>query len=107
MWVPPLSLGLQDTYQSSSNYFCVTENLNYVPGRDHQQPYFLELALTLPPNTVTRLSFEFERALLKWTEYPPDANHGFYVNSAVITTPLAPDWNVPVVTEDHGKTTSM
>lgn len=31
---------------------------------------------------------EFDRAFLKWTEYPPDANHGFYVNSAVISTML-------------------
>ncbi|KAJ7331965.1 hypothetical protein JRQ81_014145 [Phrynocephalus forsythii] len=28
---------------------------------------------------------QFERALLKWTEYPPDPNHGFYVSSSVLS----------------------
>ena len=41
---------------------------------------------TLKANSVIRVSFEFDRALLKWTEYPPDANHGFYIGSAIITT---------------------
>jgi phosphatidylinositol glycan class T len=61
-------------------------HVHYIPGRDRQRPYHLELLLDLPPNSITRLSFEFDRALLKWTEYPPDANHGFYIGSAVVST---------------------
>jgi len=57
----------------------------YLPGKDRQRSYHLEFVLKLPASSVTRLSFEFERQLLKWTEYPPDANHGFYVGSAVIS----------------------
>lgn len=37
------------------------------------------MLLQLPPNSVTKVTVEFERALLKWTEYTPDPNHGFYV----------------------------
>jgi len=66
-------------------------HLHYVPGKDRQRPYHLELVLRLPAKSVTRLSMQFERALLKWTEYPPDANHGFYVNSAVISAMLPDD----------------
>ena len=61
---------------------------HYIPGKDRQRSYQLELVLRLPANSRTKISIQFERALLKWTEYPPDANHGFYVNSAVISTIL-------------------
>lgn len=66
-------------------------NLHYVPGRDRSRAYMMELMLRLPANAVTQVSVEFERALLKWTEYPPDASHGFYVSSAIISTILPAD----------------
>jgi phosphatidylinositol glycan class T len=34
------------------------------------------------------ISFEFEMAFLKWNEFPPDPNHGFYIPSAVVSTLL-------------------
>lgn len=43
------------------------------------RPHLLEMLIQLPPNSVTKVTVEFERALLKWTEYTPDPNHGFYV----------------------------
>eukprot|EP00096_Caligus_rogercresseyi_P004964 TRINITY_DN1967_c0_g1_i1.p1 TRINITY_DN1967_c0_g1~~TRINITY_DN1967_c0_g1_i1.p1 ORF type:complete len:553 (+),score=131.11 TRINITY_DN1967_c0_g1_i1:122-1780(+) len=58
----------------------------FTPGRDRERPYILELVLSLPPHSVTSISIEFERSLLKWLEYPPDANKGFYVGSALIST---------------------
>ncbi|XP_048585595.1 GPI transamidase component PIG-T [Nematostella vectensis] len=63
-------------------------NLFFVPAQDRQRPYTLELELTLPPNSVTRLTIQFNRGFLKWTEHPPDAHHGFYITSAVITAQL-------------------
>lgn len=60
----------------------------YQPAKDRQQPHHLEVALTLPPKSATELNIEFDFAFLKWTEYPPDANHGFYVGSAVVSTVL-------------------
>ncbi|KAK7504653.1 hypothetical protein BaRGS_00004139 [Batillaria attramentaria] len=63
----------------------------YVPGRDRERSYHLELSFVLAPNAVTKVSLQFERAFLKWTEYPPDANHGFYINSAVISFQLPTD----------------
>jgi len=69
-------------------FFAFLVHQYYLPGKDRQRSYHLELVLKLPASSVTRLSFEFERQLLKWTEYPPDANHGFYVGSAIISAVL-------------------
>ena len=54
------------------------------PARDRSKPYSIELVLTLPPKSVTKISFHFEKSILKWLEYPPDANHGFSVGPAII-----------------------
>lgn len=53
--------------------------IHYQPSKDRVRPHLLEMLVQLPPNSVTEVTVEFERALLKWTEYTPDPNHGFYV----------------------------
>ena len=60
----------------------------YQPSKDRQRPHHIEVVFKLPPKSTTELSIEFDFAFLKWTEYPPDANHGFYAGSAVISTLL-------------------
>lgn len=69
-------------------------HMHFVPGKDRQRSYHLEFYVRLPAKSVTRLSFEFEKQLLKWTEYPPDANHGFYIGPAVISAVLPDAWNM-------------
>ncbi|XP_071227826.1 GPI transamidase component PIG-T-like [Salvelinus alpinus] len=59
--------------------------IHYQPSKDRLQPHLLEMLVQLPPNYVTEVTVQFERALLKWTEYTPDPNHGFYVGSSVIS----------------------
>ena len=59
--------------------------LYHVPGKDRAQPHHLEIILQLPPQSVTTISYSFERAFLKWTEFPPDANHGVYVGAATLS----------------------
>uniref|UniRef100_A0A8C7HMK5 Phosphatidylinositol glycan anchor biosynthesis class T n=1 Tax=Oncorhynchus kisutch TaxID=8019 RepID=A0A8C7HMK5_ONCKI len=59
--------------------------IHYQPSKDSLQPHLLEMLVQLPPNSVTEVTVQFERALLKWTEYTPDPNHGFYVGSSVIS----------------------
>lgn len=68
--------------------------LHYIPGLDSGRPYHLEIAFELPSDSVTRISFQFERQLLKWTNYPPDANHGFPVASSVLSVLLPSAENV-------------
>ncbi|XP_069740951.1 GPI transamidase component PIG-T isoform X2 [Narcine bancroftii] len=53
--------------------------IHYQPAKDRECPHLLEMLIQLPANSITKIGIEFERALLKWTEYPPDPNHGFYV----------------------------
>jgi phosphatidylinositol glycan class T len=59
-----------------------------MPGLDRIRPHHIELALTLQPNTIYSIYFQAESAHLKWDEYPPDVNHGFYINPALITIQL-------------------
>lgn len=62
--------------------------INYVPGKEHKRPYYLEILLTIPKKSVAQISIDFDYMFLKWQEYPPDANHGFYIGSAIITSIL-------------------
>ncbi|CAH1369037.1 hypothetical protein MTP99_010524 [Tenebrio molitor] len=62
--------------------------IRYVPGRQRERPYYLEILLKLPPRSVTSISIDFDYVFLKWQEYPPDANHGFYIGSAIISANL-------------------
>lgn len=63
---------------SSSGY------IHYQPSKDRLRPHLLEMLVQLPPNSVTEVTVQFERALLKWTEYTPDPNHGFYVGCVLL-----------------------
>ncbi len=53
--------------------------IHYQPAKDRHRPHLLEMLIQLPPHSMTEVTVQFERALLKWTEYTPDPNHGFYV----------------------------
>jgi len=78
---------------------------HYTPGRDREVLHKLEMDFMLPPKSTVRLSFMVEKRHLrvscsivksqsalsnlyifklcfKWDEYPPDANHGFYLESS-------------------------
>nr|KAF6472113.1 phosphatidylinositol glycan anchor biosynthesis class T [Molossus molossus] len=59
--------------------------IHYQPAQDRLQPHLLEMLIQLPASSVTKVSIQFERALLKWTEYTPDPNHGFYVSPSVLS----------------------
>jgi phosphatidylinositol glycan class T len=57
----------------------------YLPAADRIRPAVLEMRLRLPANTTLRIVTAFDKAFLKYTEYPPDANRGFDVGPAVLT----------------------
>jgi phosphatidylinositol glycan class T len=77
--------GENDTLQEVPNSIL---HQHYVPAKDREKSHMMELLVHLPPHSTTTLSVEFDRAFLRWNEHPPDAHHGFYVNSAVMTTIL-------------------
>lgn len=80
-------------YLHSVKITCGAKNIiplaqRYLPGKERKSPYYLELILRLPPQSVTKFSIEMDYSFLKWQEYPPDANHGFYMGPAIITALL-------------------
>ena len=40
--------------------------------------------MSVPPDSTVILTYDFDKAILRYTEYPPDANRGFDVAPAVI-----------------------
>jgi phosphatidylinositol glycan class T len=74
-------LGSNGATASESNPIADTY---YRPGLDRQRGTHLELNLTIPPRSTVTLTYQFQKMLLRYTEYPPDANRGFDVPSAVI-----------------------
>lgn len=60
----------------------------YVPGQQRKRGYHLEVAAVIPARSTLEMSIDFDYIFLKWQEYPPDAHHGHYIGSAVISTQL-------------------
>lgn len=61
----------------------ITE-MYYRPALDRQRGTQLEIKMDVPANSTAILSYGFEKAILRYTEYPPDANRGFDIPAAVI-----------------------
>ncbi|KAF4554357.1 GPI transamidase component GPI16-like protein [Elsinoe fawcettii] len=74
---------LSTTLSPSSPLSPIT-NILYRPALDRQRGTHLELTLQIPASSTLTLSYYFEKAILRYTEYPPDANRGFDVAPAVI-----------------------
>lgn len=60
------------------------EKMYYTPALDRKRGTHLELVITIPALSTVELNYDFEKAILRYTEYPPDANRGFDVAPAVI-----------------------
>lgn len=84
-WLPIQLSSLRVNGEAESK---LVKSQYYSPGRSRQKPYHLELLLTLPPRSTTTITIDFEFVFLKWQEYPPDANHGFYIGSALVAANL-------------------
>lgn len=56
----------------------------YRPAIDRTRPGHLELEIVLPPSGELVFTYEFDKSLLLYAEYPPDANHGFSIAPAVV-----------------------
>ncbi|KAJ5495914.1 hypothetical protein N7539_001030 [Penicillium diatomitis] len=63
----------------------------YRPAIDRERGTQLELSLSVPAASTVTLTYDFEKAILRYTEYPPDANRGFNVAPAVIRILSAPN----------------
>jgi GPI-anchor transamidase subunit T len=64
----------------------IIQEIYYRPALDRARGTQLELRMRIPPASTVFLIYDFEKSILRYTEYPPDANRGFDVAAAVITT---------------------
>lgn len=62
----------------------VIKSIYYSPEVDRERPSQIEFELLIPPNSNIALSYAFDKSLLLYSEYPPDANHGFSVEPGVV-----------------------
>lgn len=63
----------------------IIREIYYRPALDRVRGSQLELRVRIPPASRVVLTYDFEKTILRYTEYPPDANRGFDVAAAVIT----------------------
>ncbi|KAK4990020.1 Subunit of the glycosylphosphatidylinositol transamidase complex-like protein [Elasticomyces elasticus] len=80
-------------------------DMYYRPALDRARSTQLELLLAIPPSSVLTLTYEFEKAILRYTEYPPDANRGFDIPPAIIR--LFPANNETTSPSSYMRTTSL
>lgn len=62
----------------------IIRDVFYRPAVDRERGTQLELILSVPAASTVTLIYDFEKSILRYTEYPPDANRGFNVAPAVI-----------------------
>ncbi len=76
-----LTARLQDRPSLTSD---LVKSIYYRPALDRRRGTQLELLITVPPASSIILTYDFDKAILRYTEYPPDANRGFDVAPAVL-----------------------
>lgn len=52
---------------------------------DRKRPHRFELLCRVPARSTVSIAYEFEKAALRWYEYPPDPNHGFYLPASTVS----------------------
>lgn len=63
----------------------IMETINYIPAMDRTRPTLFEFTIEIPAKSSFSMSYQYDKTLLQFAEYPPDANHGFELEAAVIT----------------------
>ena len=58
-------------------------SIEYQAERDRERGTMLEMTLSIPASSVVTISYDFDKTILRYTEYPPDPNRGFEVAPAV------------------------
>ncbi|XP_073832823.1 phosphatidylinositol glycan anchor biosynthesis class T [Musca autumnalis] len=87
-WYMPVYMHTLQIKNHKTGEIIQPNTLQYRPGEQRSRPYYLELAFKIPSKSSVEISLDFDYIFLKWLEYPPDANHGHYVGSSVITSLL-------------------
>ncbi|KAK3693244.1 GPI transamidase component PIG-T [Podospora appendiculata] len=89
-----------------SDHDPLVQEVYYRPAVDRARGTQLEVRMRVPPASTVFLTYDFEKSILRYTEYPPDANRGFDVAAAVITI-LSPNKNGTRSATYNLRTTSL
>ena len=79
-----LSATITSTESPLADDKSLISDMYYRPAVDRQRGTQLELVMTIPAASKVMLTYDFDKAILRYTEYPPDANKGFIVAPAVL-----------------------
>ncbi|KAI0429363.1 Gpi16 subunit [Xylaria sp. FL1042] len=87
----------------------IIEEIYYRPALDRVRGTQLELRVRIPPASTVFLTYDFEKSILRYTEYPPDANRGFDVAASIITIlpSISPDAPLSRRKTSNLRTTSL
>ncbi|KJZ71730.1 hypothetical protein HIM_08872 [Hirsutella minnesotensis 3608] len=86
IYLHTLSTRISSWTTASNSSSKIIEEIYYRPALDRARGTQLELLMRIPPRCTVFLTYDFEKSILRYTEYPPDANRGFDVAAAVIST---------------------
>lgn len=87
-WYVPIYLHTLTIKVRNINQKIEPNAIKYIPGRLRERPSHLEIAFKCPSRSTIDVSIDFDYVFLKWLEYPPDANHGHYIGSAILAAQL-------------------
>lgn len=99
-WFVPVYLHTLTLTVSGSGATIRPNAIRFVPGRLRERPSHLEIAFQCPSRVTVEVSIDFDYVFLKWLEYPPDANHGHYIGSAILTAALPTARNYTAIPVD-------
>ncbi|KAI5965987.1 GPI16 [Candida theae] len=90
-WFMRLYISTLDvTLKNSSGIYHVDDQSQFIKSRyykpavDRQRPSQLEFDYMVPSLSTLVITYDFDKSLLLYKEYPPDANHGFDIEPAVV-----------------------
>ncbi|KAG6137585.1 hypothetical protein E4U28_004520 [Claviceps purpurea] len=86
VYLHTLSTRISASAAPNSNSSALIKEIHYRQALDRERGTQLELQMRIPPQCTVFLTYDFEKAILRYTEYPPDANRGFDVAAAIIRT---------------------
>ena len=86
IYLHTLSTRISSSASPTANSSALIKQIHYRPALDRARGTQLELLMRIPPRCTVFLTYDFEKSILRYTEYPPDANRGFDVAAAVIRT---------------------
>lgn len=87
-WYVPVYLHTLKIVASNTEDVIEPKIIQYLPGRLRERSTYLEIGFQIPKKSSIIVSLNFDYVFLKWLEYPPDANHGQYIGSAILMSQL-------------------